>query len=173
MVRTRYNGAWPRRGFSLLWDTELLAGITAPGDVLSLRQFFAQLPAWPDELPAAYGDAMVVSGVEGCLDILDALDAEHWIETDLRQAVLSFQQYYQGQAGLILWMPSGRKRISMNAATERYFWKHRASGPEGLPIGRLLFSGAENEVERIMNTEDAGADYDGKEWSGLHHPRIS
>jgi len=47
------------------------------------------------------------------------------------------------------------------------------AGGDGLPIGRLLFSGAENEVERILNTEDGSADYDGKHWAGLHHPRIS
>ena len=61
----------------------------------------------------------------------------------------------------------------MNGATERYFWKHRPSGNDGLAIGRLLFSGAENEVERILNTDDPKADYDGKAWAGLHHPRIS
>jgi len=61
----------------------------------------------------------------------------------------------------------------MKGPTEQYYWKHRDARPDGLPIGRLLFSGAESEVERIMNTEDYNADYDGKHWAGLHHPRIS
>jgi hypothetical protein len=173
MVQMRFNRGWPRRGFALLWDAEVLAELTASKAVLSLRQFFAQVDAWPEDLPAASGDAMVVSGFEGCLDILDGHDAERWIETDLKEATLSFQDYYQGQAGLILWVPSGRTRISMKGSTEQYYWKHRGSGPDGLPIGRLLFAGAENEVERIMNTDDGNADYDGKYWAGLHHPRIS
>ncbi len=173
MVWMRFNRGWPRRGFALLWNAEILADLTAPQAVLSLRQFFAQVDDWPEDLPAANGDAMIVAGFEGCLDILDGHDAAHWIETDLKDAILSFQDFYQGQAGLILWVPSGRTRISMKGSTEQYFWKHPSSGTDGLPIGRLLFSGAENEVERIMNTDDSNADYDGKYWAGLHHPRIS
>ena len=173
MVRTRFNRGWPRRGLALLWDAEALADLTIPSKVLSLRQFFSIADDWPEDLPAANGDAMVVSGLEGCLDILDGHDAERWIETDLKEAILSFQDFFDGQAGLIFWVPSGRTRISMKGSTEEYYWKHGASGRDGLHIGRLLFSGAENEVERIMHTEDCNADYDGKHWAGLHHPRIS
>lgn len=173
MVRIRYNRGWPRRGFALLWEATTLVEIVPPAEVLSLRQFFALANDWPEELPAAGGDAMVVSGLEGCLDVLDADDAQRWIETDLKEAVLSFQDHYQGQAGLIFWMPSGRHRISMKGASEQYFWKHRSSGADGLPIGRLLFSGAESEVERLLNSESDNVDYDGKHWIGLHHPRIS
>lgn len=173
MVRTRFNQGWSRRGFALLWDSEVLAGLCAPAEVVSLRQFFALARDWPDELPAAGGDALVVAGFEGCLDVLDTDAAVRWIETDLKDVVLSFQDFYQGQAGLILWVAGGHGRLSMRGASEEYFWRHRASGADGLPIGRLLFSGAENEVERILNTEDTSADYDGKHWAGLHHPRIS
>jgi len=173
MVRTRFNQGWPRRGFAFLWNAEILANLTAPQSVVSLRAFFSQVDDWPEELPALNGDTIVVSGFEGCLDILDGQDAEQWIEKDLKEAILSFQDYYQGQAGLILWVPSGQNRISMKGSTEQYYWKHKLSGPDGLPLGRLLFSGAENEIERIMHTEDAAADYDGKYWAGLHHPRIS
>ena len=173
MVQTRFNRGWPRRGFALLWDVKVLAELIEPEAVLSLRQFFAQVDDWPEEPPAVNGEAVVVSGFEGCLDILSAHDVERWIETDIKEAILSFQDCYDSQAGLIFWLPSGRNRISMKGSTEQYYWKHRASNPDGLPIGRLLFSGAENEVERIMNTEDCNADYDGKYWVGLHHPRIS
>lgn len=173
MVRTRFNQGWPRRGFALLWDAGILAGLNAPSDVVSLRQFFGMVESWPDELPAANGDALVVSGFEGCLDVLSENDAVQWIETDLKEAVLSFQDFYEGQAGLILWAPGGHNRVSMKGASEEYFWKHSGAGGDGLPIGRLLFSGAENEVERLMNTDNPQADYDGKHWAGLHHPRIS
>jgi hypothetical protein len=173
MVRIRYNRGWPRRGFAILWEVTTLVEIVSPAEVVSLRQFFAMAKDWPEDLPAADGNAMVVSGMEGCLDVLDADDAQRWIETDLKEAVLSFQDHYQGQAGLIFWVPSGRHRISMKGASEQYFWKHRSSGADGLPIGRLLFSGAESEVERLLNSEDENVDYDGKHWIGLYHPRIS
>ena len=173
MVRMRFNQGWPRRGIALLWDAEILSGLNAPQQVVSLRHFFIMTDNWPEDLPAADGDALVVSGLEGCLDVLSSEDAVTWIETDLKESVLSFQDFYQGQAGLILWAPSGRTRITMKGASEEYFWKHRNFGDHGLPIGRLLFAGAENEVERLLNTDDPHADYDGKHWVGLHHPRIS
>jgi hypothetical protein len=173
MVRTRFNQGWPRRGVALLWDAATLSSLNASQEVSSLRQFFALVDDWPEDLPAADGNALVVSGFEGCLDVLSEDDAVRWIETDLKEAILSFQDFYQGQAGLILWAPSGRNRIAMKGASEEYFWKHRGFGSDGLPIGRLLFSGAENEVERLLNTDDPHADYDGKHWAGLHHPRIS
>lgn len=173
MVRVRHNRGWSRHGFSLLWDASMLAEITDPQDVVSIRQLLAMVDDWPDELPAAGGDAVVVAGVEGCLDVLSAADAEQWLVTDLRQAILSFQGFYEGDTGLLFWLPSGRNRISMRGASEQYFFKHRDSGPGGLHIGRLLWSGAESEIERIMDTEDEDADYDGKHWVGLHHPRIS
>lgn len=173
MVRIRYNKNWPRRGFALLWEVTALAELLPPAEVVSLRRFFALAADWPDYLPAAKGDALVVSGLEGCLDVLDTADAERWLETDFKEAVLSFQDYYQGQAGLVFWLPSGRQRISMKGATEQYSWKHRPSGHDGLPLGRLLFAGAESEVERLLDSDDGKADYDGKHWIGLHHPRIS
>ena len=173
MVRVRLNRGWPKRGFALLWEINSLVEIVKPAEVLSLRQFFAMVDNWPEDLPAAGGDALVVAGLEGCLDVLDAADAERWIEADLKDAILSFQDRYQSQAGLIFWLPSGRQRISMKGATEQYYWKHRSSGADGLPLGRLLFSGAECEVERLLDAEDPAADYDSKHWIGLHHPRIS
>ncbi|WP_058554676.1 hypothetical protein [Thiohalocapsa sp. ML1] len=173
MVRTRFNHGWSRRGFALLWDAEVLGRLCPPRAIVSLRELFALVGRWPEDLPAAGGDALVVSGLEGALDVLSGADAARWIETDLRQAVFSFQDFYEGQAGLILWAPSGRNRIDMNAATESYAWKHRDAGADGLPLGRLLFAGAENEVERILTGDDPNVDYDGKHWAGLHHPRIS
>jgi hypothetical protein len=173
MVRTRFNHNWPKRGFAVLWDTTVLARLIHPQEVISLREFFGMIDSWPDELPAANGDALIVAGMEGCLDVLNSDDAKIWLARDLKEAILSFQDYYEGQAGLIFWTPSGRHLVSMKGATEEYFWKHRDSGTDGLPIGRLLFAGAENELERIMDTDDETADYDGKHYVGLHHPRIS
>lgn len=173
MVRTRFNHNWPKRGFAILWDTTVLGRLVHPHKVVSLREFFGMVDNWPDELPAAGGDALVVAGMEGCLDVLTSEDAKSWLSGDLKEAILSFQDFYEGQAGLIFWTPSGRHLVSMKGATEEYFWKHRDSGSDGLPLGRLLFAGSENEVERIMDTDDEAADYDGKYYVGLHHPRIS
>jgi hypothetical protein len=109
MLRVRYNQGWSRPGFALLWDADVLAGRASPGAVLSVRQFYGLVDDWPDELPAAEGDALIGAGVEGCFDVLSGEDAAQWLETDLREAVFSFRDFYEGQAGLI---PHPRTSIS-------------------------------------------------------------
>ncbi len=174
MVRTRFDNSWMRRGFSLLWSVDLLGKVAEPSQVVSMRQFFALSNAFPIELPSSDHNALVVSGLEGCLDVLEKVDAERWMETELKDSVLAFQEEYEGQAALIFWLPSGRNRISMAGASEEYYWKHGPSkSGKGLHIGRLLWSGAENEVERILDTDDDSTDYDGSAWAGLYLPRIS
>lgn len=171
MVRTLIGDAWRRKGFSILWSNQLLGELG--GDVISLREFFSMAKNWPESLPAGGGDTLVVSGLEGCLDILESQDAAKWVEDDLKELVLDFQEEYEGQAGLIFWAPSGKNRVTMTGSSEEYFWKHGTKGDSDLPIGRLLFSGAENETQRILAGDDYTVDYDGPKWAGLFHPRIS
>jgi len=118
MVLTRQDKVWMRRGFTLLWGVKTLGQICQPSHVISVRQLFSMVNAWPEELPASAGDALVVAGLEGCLDVLSGQDAEHWVENDLKDVILSFQDEYEGQAGLIFWVPSGGNRSSMSGATE-------------------------------------------------------
>ena len=174
MVHTRTDNSWMRRGFSLLWGVETLAKMATPDQVVSLRQFFSLAESWPESLPSSNGDALVVSGFEGCLDILDIVDAERWIQQDLKDNILSFQEEFEGQAALIFWVPSGRGRIRMHGASEEYHWKTGSrKSDKDLHIGRLLWAGAENEVERIIDADGENLDYDSKAYVGLHHPRIS
>ena len=173
-MKVHRDSGWMRRGFSLLWDANALSEVVSPSDVVSIREFFALAKAWPGELPGTGGDALVVAGVEGCLDALSADDGKAWLETDLKHAILSFQEEYEGQAGLILWLPSGRRRVSMVRATEEYFWKSSSSrNTTGLPIGRCLWAGAESDVARILISDAPDPDVDGDAYVGLYHPRIS
>ena len=166
--------SWSRRGLTLLWGAAGLDHIVKPPQVLSIRQMFALSRAWPDELPAAEGNALVVAGVEGCLDTLSPGDASEWLEQDLRRVFLDFQDRYQNQAAMVFWIPGGKKRITMPRATEQYEW-HCAGTAAGtsLPLGRCLWAGAEDEVRRILNPNEANLDLDGPGWIGLNHPRIS
>ena len=168
------GSGWMRRGLSLLWDVATLFRVVPPAAVVSLRAFFAMARSWPDELPGAGGDALVVAGVEGCLDALGAEDGSTWLETDLKPAILEFQDEYQGQAALILWLPSGRRRVGMAPATEEYFWKYAtAKTAPTLPIGRCLWAGADSDAARIIVSDASDPDIDGAAWVGLYHPRIS
>lgn len=165
---------WMRRGFSLLWEPSVLPALIAPTAVVSIREFFALRRAWPDDLPAGDGNALVVAGLDGCLDSLNEHDAETWLEADLKPAVLSFQEHYEGGAALILWLASGRARIGMDLADEEYFWRV-GTGRDGarLAIGKCLWGGAEADVARILVSEENEPDIDGEAYVGLHHPRIS
>ncbi|KYF71597.1 hypothetical protein BE17_05985 [Sorangium cellulosum] len=173
-MKVQSQRGWTRRGFSLLWEPRVLTGVTAPTAVVSMRGFFALRKAWPDDLPGSEGNALVVAGLDGCLDSLSEQDAVTWLETDLKSAVLSFQEHYEGQAALILWLASGRTRIGMDLADEEYFWKIGA-GRDGarLPLGRCLWGGAEADVARILVSDERAPDFDGDAYVGLHHPRIS
>jgi len=173
-VNVLRSRGWMRRGFSLLWEPRALAEVIAPTAVVTIREFFSLRKAWPDDLPGAQGNALVVAGLEGCLDSLAEKDAVTWLESDLKSAVLSFQEHYEGQAALILWLASGRARIGMELADEEYFWKVDA-GRDGtrLPLGRSLWGGAESDVARIIVSDEKEPDVDGPGHVGLHHPRIS
>jgi hypothetical protein len=171
---TAQGDRWKRRGFSLLWEPRVLTTVIPPTAVVSIRDFFALRKAWPDYLPGSEGDALVVAGLDGCLDSLSEQDAVTWLENDVKSAMLSFQEHYQGQAALILWLASGRTRIGMDLAGEEYFWRVNAAkdGPR-LPLGRCLWGGAEADVCRILVSEEKNPDFDGDAYVGLHHPRIS
>lgn len=169
-MRLMRNSGWTRRGCSLLWSPPALAMFAAPSEVVSLRGFFALARAWPDVLPTNDGRALVVAGVEGCLDALSPADAEDWLERDLKPHVFSFQDGYQGGAALVFWLPGGRTRIRYSLASGEYAWSGR--GDSTLPLGRLLWAGAQADAERIV-IGDATADADGDCWAGMYHPRIS
>lgn len=169
-MRALRNTTWTRRGCSLLWDPRALATCAQPKEVVSIREFFLMSRNWPTDLPSNDGAALMVAGVEGCLDALDAESAETWVERDLRQRIFAFQDEYQNDAALIFWLPSGRQRIHYSLASDEYSWT--GMGDERLPLGRLLWAGARSDAERIViGPGDVAPDGDG--WAGMYHPRIS
>ncbi len=172
-MKIHRDQTWTRRGLSLLWDSDALARIVAPGDVVSLRQLCAIARRWPAELPGADGDALIVAGLEGLLDTLAPDDAQTWLEHDLKQLILDFQNEYEGSAALIFWLPAGRRRLTMSRATEAYSWQHSPAKKPHLPLGRYLWAGAESDVARILVSDEANPDPDGPAYIGLYHPRIS
>lgn len=166
--------SWKRRGMSLLWDPAALADVINPEAVCSMREFFALRSRWPEELPGAGGDALVVAGLEGCLDVLEEDDAIAWLEEDLRRSILDFQNHYEGQAALVFWIPNGRNRIVMHRTDAAYFWRlHHGKDEPVLPLGRCLWGGAEDDAARLLRSNAKNSDADSDAWLGLYHPRIS
>lgn len=173
-MKLHRQDGWKRRGLTLLWDPQTLLELVDPVQVLSMRACLGAQTSWPDELPGHGGDALVVAGLEGCLDVLTPADAITWIEHDLRQMVLSFQAHYDGQAALILWLPAGRTRLVMDRASGAYLWRMQPGKDDhNLPLGRALWAGAEADAARVLRAGERDPDVDGPAWIGLHHPRIS
>lgn len=169
-MRVVRDDHWHRRGLTILWHANALGCLAGADAVVSLHELFALARAWPDELPAADGNALVVAGLEGCLDALDGDDAEPWLTEHIKPLLHRFQDHYQGAAALVFWMPSGRQRMIMDLVSGEYSWR-RGPGGSAAPvaIGRALFGGAQGDLARIVIEGDP----DGDGWAGLTLERSS
>jgi hypothetical protein len=166
-MRQLQDSVWQRRGTSWLWDGEALGLVATAGEVWSVRQFLRATDRWPDDLPSNDGNTLVVGGLEGCLDLLRPAQAEEWLGSALKDALLSFQSNYQGDAALIFWLPSGAGRISVNPATDAVSWRCAAPhSHEVLDFGRVLWGEAREYPQEIVLRESAKA-------AGLFHLRIT
>ena len=161
---------WARRGLTLLWGAESLRDLAPAAEVRPLRSLFGDRSGWPEVLPSNGGRALVTAGLEATLDCLSPADAEQWLERDLRDLIMAFQSAYQGDCALVLWLPSGRDRIRYDAPNDAWLWATPGDTP--LSLGRLLFSGAEHEVERLWPPGLRGLK-DETTIIGLHHARLS
>lgn len=172
-MRVLTDKSWSRRGVALLWSGPVLVEIAAPAEVVTIRRFFDIAHRWPEDLPSNGGKTLVVAGLEGCLDALTPQDAEKWLRDRVRDRILSFQDEYEGQAGLVFWLPRGEKRIKLVRSADAHLWQCAPPFRDRLPIGRLLWGGAESDAGHILNPREKNQDPDGPAWVGLHHPRIS
>ncbi|EOG9961983.1 TPA: hypothetical protein OW314_000483 [Pseudomonas aeruginosa] len=161
------DSVWMRRGTSWIWDAEALAQVCTASEVWSLRQFMQAARNWPDDLPSNDNNTLVVAGLEGSLDVLPPDEAEDWLAAEVKGALLSFQSYYEGQAALVFWMPSGAGRLTTNQATDAVAW--RCAHPHSqasLDFGRVLWGEATDYPQEILLRQGAKA-------SGLFHLRIT
>lgn len=158
---------WQRRGTSWLWDAEALTQVCLASEVWSLRQFIQATGHWPEDLPSNDNNTLVVAGLDGCLDLLLPSDAETWLGAEMKDAILSFQEFYDGQAALAFWLPSGAGRITSNSATDAVSW--RCAHPhanESIDFGRVLWGEAREYPQEILLREGAKP-------AGLFHLRIT
>jgi len=158
---------WQRRGTSWLWDAEALTQVCLAREAWSLRQFVQATGNWPEDLPSNENNTLVVAGLDGCLDLLLPSDAENWLETEMKESILSFQEFYDGQAALVFWLPSGADRIVINSATDAVSWRcAHPKAHESLDFGRVLWGEAHEYPQEILLR-------DGAKPVGLFHLRIT
>lgn len=166
-MRQTLDTVWQRKGTSWLWDVEARNLVCNAGEVWSLRQLVLAAGHWPEDLPSNGNNTLVVAGLEGGLDLLIPADAETWLGDAVKDAILSFQNHFQGDAALIFWLPSGQGRIKVHTATDAVSW--RCAAPHGenqLDFGRILWGEAREYPQEILLRE-------GGKPAGLFHLRIT
>lgn len=166
-MRQLLDTVWRRHGTSWIWDEEARNQVCAANEVWSMRQLLRAVGSWPNDLPSNDNQTLVVAGLEGGLDLLNPLDAETWLGNAVKDAILSFQAYFEGEAALIFWLPSGKSRIRLNPATDSISW--RCAVPHGeslLAFGRIMWGEANEYPQEIVLRR-------GEEPAGLFHLRIT
>lgn len=161
---------WTRRGLSLIWGASALAKAKPP-EVVSLRALFRMAEEeFADALPSNNGRLLIATGLEGTLDALSPDDAETWAINDFRSVLARFQEAWGGNGALAFWLPSGKARIVSRPATAAYDWRLPTGyGGKTLPLSELVFSGAGDELQQIIDSQANQPDT----WIGLYHPRVS
>ena len=161
---------WTRRGISLIWGASGLAR-AQPQEVVSLRRLFQMAEGgFTDALPSNNGRLLIATGLEGALDVLSPEDAEAWTIQCIRPVLSRFQETWDGSGALAFWLPSGATRIVERPASAAYDWRlPTGHGEKTLPLSELIFSGADDDLQRIMDKR-ADARH---ELIGLYHPRVS
>lgn len=166
-MKSILDTVWQRRGTSWIWDEEARNQVCVASEVCSLRQFLQTVGNWPDDLPSNGNNTLVVAGLEGSLDLLTPNDAEAWLGDSVKEAILSFQSYYEGEAALIFWLPLGQGRIKFHHATDSIEWRCAAPHSESLlAFGRILWGEANEYPQEILLREAGKA-------AGLFHLRIT
>lgn len=166
-MKQTLDTVWQRRGTSWIWDEEARNLVCHAPEVWSLRQFLQAAGQWPDDLPSNGGNTLVVAGLDGGLDLLAPDDADTWLGDAIKDAILSFQAHFEGEASLIFWLPAGNTRLTSNLATDSVEW--RCAAPHGdklLAFGRILWGEANEYPQEILLREGAKA-------AGLFHLRIT
>jgi hypothetical protein len=161
---------WTRRGFSLLWGASALAKVV-PQEILALHALFRlAADGFPAPLPSNGGKLLIATGLEGALDALAPDEAETWTVTRIRPLMERFQEVWDGEGALGFWLPSGRARIVPRPAGAAYDWRlSTGHGNRTLPLGELIFAGADDDLQPIMDGNSDRAEA----WIGLYHPRVS
>ncbi|MGE0055690.1 MAG: hypothetical protein AB7S74_15935 [Hyphomicrobium sp.] len=164
-MRQLRDSGWQRRGITWLWDAAALSAVAKPSEVVSLRQWLRMRGSWPQELPSRDGNALVVAGLDGSLDLLSPTDGESWLGGAIKETILAFQDG-NDSAALIFWLPDGRRRIK-TSATDGVTWQCAApNSTDRLDFGRLLWGEAREYPQELWLTGASSP-------SGLFHLRIT
>ena len=154
MEKPLETDVWKVRGNAILWAPESLDAWCSPAQVTTVRDFLRLCDAnWTGtEARLVGGRALVVAGMEACIDALSPSDAQRWLEGRLYQATIRFQrEVAQGgtEAALVFWFTK-ENRFEYALAQDAYRWHvSREYGAATLPLPRLLWNGSAAEAQEI------------------------
>ena len=141
------TNVWKLRGNAILWAPECLTGWCSPAQVTTVRDFLRLYDAkWAGtEARLVGGRALIVAGLEACIDAIPPSEAQRWLEERFYQATIGFQrEVAQGgtEAALVFWFAK-ENRFEYALAQDAYQWHvSREYGTATLPLPRLLWNGS-------------------------------
>lgn len=161
-MRDMSSSSWLRQGSSIVFDRDKLGPLITSGCLISLREAFSWLDNWPDA-PANNGDTVLVGGLETCLELLTARDAEEFIRGDIRKFIVQFQSRWD-RRGLVFGFSTPAK-IALRVSDDEVLFK---SGKKEIRLSHALWNGTSTiDVARIV------ADDNSENTLGYHVRRIS
>jgi len=164
------DDTWTTCGISVLWEAAGLHLLADRSRTVSVREFLRLHAAgWPGDAEALSKGALVVAGLEAVLDAMEPAAAEDWMLRTFYNAV----HEYNGvggpadggrEAALIVWLADGNRVLPK--LTGGYEWHCAIKSHGKLPLGNLLFNGAESSVREIRINGSSNR-------AGLYCDRIS
>lgn len=149
-------GVWFRRGCSIIWDNRCLTKLVKDNSEITpiaTALKMGKLNTWPDRLPASNGRAMVVVGLDGCLESLDEDQRERWLKQHVKQLVLSFYRKYNNEASLIFFFERGHASF-VDHVEDAFIWQPTNKKGNPLPLVKFLYGGRFTEIKRLVSDVD-------------------
>jgi len=149
-------GVWFRRGCSIIWDPRCLTRLVKDNSEItpiSTAMRHAKTNSWPLQLPAHKGKAMVVVGLDGCLESLEESQREKWLKEHIKPMVLSFYRKFQNDASLIFFFERGKSAF-IDHIEDAFIWQPTAKQDKPVPIVKFLYGGRFEEIKRLVSETD-------------------
>lgn len=150
-------GVWFRQGCSIIWEPKALARLVKDNSEITpisaaIRYYKAK--QWPDPLPAHRGRAMVIVGLEGCLESLDPQQREKWLKDHIKPLVIDFYRKFQTQCSLIFYFERGKNAFKEDIENA-FLWKPSHNHEKAVPLVKFLYGGTSKEVKRLVSEKDS------------------
>lgn len=108
-MRDISSSAWQRRGSSIVYHRNLLVPLIAGGAMVSLREALTWVKNWPSDPPNG-GNTVLIAGLETCLEVMVASEAENFLRRTVRPLLLECRSHWD-QCGLIFGFGCSEKRF--------------------------------------------------------------